>query len=140
MWFNPIMAGVLRSPLHGLLSQSFMLIRVTGRKSGRIISTPVNYVRDGSALIVTSQRQRKWWRNLAGGAPVSVLVAGRELHAHGTVIVDEQAVASCLTALLQKVPNYAKYYRVALDSSGRPMRADCERAALGRVMVRIDLS
>ncbi len=60
MWFNPIMAGVLRSPLHGLLSQSFMLIRVTGRKSGRMISTPVNYVRDGSALWVTSQRQRRW--------------------------------------------------------------------------------
>ena len=139
MWYNAIMAGLLRSPLHRVLSGSFMLVRVTGRKTGRMITTPVNYVRDGQVLWVMSLQRRKWWRNLAGGAPVKVLVAGRELKARGDAIVDEPAVASQLIRFLQKVPQYGKYLQVALDSNGQPAPADCERAAHGRVMVRIAL-
>jgi len=50
MWYNPIMMWVLRSPLHGMLSGSTMIITYTGRKSGQTFSTPVNYVRDGNVL------------------------------------------------------------------------------------------
>lgn len=139
MWYNSMMAWLLRSPLHGILSQSFMLISVTGRKSGRMISTPVNYVRDGKTLWVTSQRDRKWWRNLRGGAPIDVLVAGKEWRAHGEAIADEKAVAENLAAYFRIAPQFAKYFHVALDSTGVPARADCERAAQDRVMVRIDL-
>lgn len=139
MWYNTMMAGILRSPLHGILSKNFMLISVTGNKTGRTITTPVNYVRDGNTLWVTSQRGRKWWRNLKGGAPVSVLVAGRELGGRGEAIVDRQAVATNLVAFLRKVPQYAKYYRVAVGANGQPAQRDCESAAQDRVMVRIDL-
>ncbi len=139
MWYNSIMAWLLRSPLHGMLSQSFMLISVTGRKSGRTISTPVNYVRDGNVLWVTSQRDRKWWRNLKGGGPVSVLLEGRQLSGHGDATVEPQVVASRLATVLHQVPQYAKYYHVGLDSRGQPVRSDCERSAQDRVVVRIDL-
>ena len=36
---NLFVASMLRSPLHGLLSGSVMLITVTGRKSGRRYTT-----------------------------------------------------------------------------------------------------
>jgi len=35
MWYNTLMSWLLRSPFHGLLSKSTLLVTVTGRKSGR---------------------------------------------------------------------------------------------------------
>lgn len=32
---NPLMEALLRSPLHGLVSDSLLLVTFTGRKSGR---------------------------------------------------------------------------------------------------------
>jgi deazaflavin-dependent oxidoreductase (nitroreductase family) len=139
MWYNSLMAWLLRSPMHGTISKAIMLVTVTGRKSGKAYSTPVNYVREGTTLWVTSQRDRTWWRNLKSGAPVRVLVGGRELQARGKAIVDEPAVAENLAAYFGIAPQYAKYYKVELDSMGKPSAADCTRAAKERVMVRIEL-
>jgi hypothetical protein len=58
MWYNSIMAFILRSPLHGLLSGSTMLITYTGRKSGKSITLPTNWVRDENTVFVTSLRAR----------------------------------------------------------------------------------
>jgi hypothetical protein len=56
MWFNPLMAGLLRSPLHALISHNTMLITVRGRKTGRALTTPVNYVRNDDELLTVSFR------------------------------------------------------------------------------------
>ena len=42
--YNPIVAGILRSPLHGVMSKSVMLLTYRGRRSGRIFTTPISYV------------------------------------------------------------------------------------------------
>lgn len=60
MWYNSIMKWILRSPLHGLINKSIMLITYTGRKSGKVYTIPVNYVRHGGLLSVTSYRHRTW--------------------------------------------------------------------------------
>jgi deazaflavin-dependent oxidoreductase (nitroreductase family) len=122
-----------------MLSKEFMLITLTGRKSGKSYTLPVNYLRDGDVLWVTSYRRRTWWRNLQGGAPVAVILAGRELKGRGEALVDERAVAKSLRGYLQKMPRYAKYYGIALDPAGQPVPEDCARAAQERVMIRIDL-
>jgi hypothetical protein len=38
---NPLIAGLLRSPLHPLLSPGLLLLTVTGRHSGRATAIPV---------------------------------------------------------------------------------------------------
>lgn len=76
MWYNSIMAAVLRSPLHGMLSKNMMLITVTGKKTGRQYTTPVSYSQQGEVLWVISNRERTWWRNLSGGAPVRLVFKG----------------------------------------------------------------
>ena len=43
MWFNPIVIGLLRSPLHGVMSASTALFTLRGRQSGRSITLPANY-------------------------------------------------------------------------------------------------
>ena len=139
MWFNPMMVWLLKSPLHGFISKNVMLISVTGRNSGRIISTPTNYLGDGNTLWVISWRDRTWWKNLRGGADVCVLLAGEGVEGCGQVIEEEKAVAESLFAYYRKTPQSAKYVGIALDPDGQPVLADCERAAQKLLMVKIDL-
>lgn len=83
---NPFVSFLLQSPLRGLLGGKFMLITVTGRKTGRTYTTPVNYVREGDTLTVISRQDRTWWRNLSEPAPVLVRLRGNERAGIGQVI------------------------------------------------------
>ncbi len=140
MWFNPLVTWLLRSPLHGLVSENVMLVTVTGRKSGKSISTPTNYQLHGNTLWVISWRDRKWWRNLRGGADIRVLLRGRNVQGRGEVIEEEKAVAQSLSDYYRKAPKIAKYVGISLDSVGQPIPADCDCAAQKMVTVRISLS
>lgn len=73
---NPLVRAILRSPAHGLLSRRVMLITVTGRRSGRSFTFPVQYRREGTRITigVGAPERKRWWRNLRGGAPVTVEV------------------------------------------------------------------
>jgi hypothetical protein len=127
MWFNPIMIWLLKSPLHSFVSKNVMLVTVTGRKSGKQISTPTNYLRDGNSLWVISWRERNWWKNLRSGAKALVLE-------------EVKAVSQNLFEYYKKVPQVAKYVQIGLDPAGLPIPADCERAATKLVVVKIDLN
>jgi hypothetical protein len=50
MWFNPIMTWLLNSRFHKMVSGSTLILTIKGRKSGRMIEVPVNYIRDGRTL------------------------------------------------------------------------------------------
>ena len=101
-----------------------MLVSVAGRKTGRIYTTPVNYIRDGDALTVISRRYRTWWRNLRGGAPVTLRLRGRDLRGTGEVTaVGGEAVAAALTRLRP---------RLSADTASRLARDG--------VMIRITLA
>jgi deazaflavin-dependent oxidoreductase (nitroreductase family) len=139
MWFDPLMKWLLRSPFHGMISKGVMLVSVRGRKSGKTISTPTNYVREGNMLWVISWRDRKWWRNLRGGADVRLRLAGKEVRGCGRVIEEQKAVGQSLIDYYRRVPNNARYVGIGLDPAGLPRSADCERAAQRLVVVRIDL-
>jgi deazaflavin-dependent oxidoreductase (nitroreductase family) len=139
MRYNGLISWLLRSPLHGLVSKSILLIEVKGRKSGQAISVPVNYIRDGNTLWVISLRRRKWWRNLIGGAAVNVRLAGRDSKGRGRAITDAAEVGDGLQSYFRLASRYAKYFGVKLNAAGEPDAQDCARAAQERVLVRIDL-
>ena len=69
---NIFVKPLLRSPLHFLLSGSIMLVTFTGRKSGKVYTTPVQYFRDGDTIIFFTKTVRTWWKNLAGERPVTL--------------------------------------------------------------------
>ena len=56
-----------------MFSKSILLITVTGRKSGKKYTTPVNYLRRGDELTIISLHTRTWWRNLRGGREVTII-------------------------------------------------------------------
>ena len=56
---------LLRSPAHGLFSDSLMVIYFTGRKSGKPFRTPVRYQRDGTKVVCFTHKETKWWPNIS---------------------------------------------------------------------------
>ena len=134
---NVFMGGVLRSPLHALLSRNTLLITFKGRRSGKQYTTPVNYALVGDHIFVTSMKDRTWWRNLRGGAQVALRLQGKRVTGWGEVIEDVDSVGSSLMAYLRASPNFARYFEVEVDSEGHLVEADIARAARLRVMVKI---
>jgi F420H(2)-dependent quinone reductase len=82
---NPLVASLLRSPLHRLASRRLAVITYTGRRSGRRYTIPVGYeMADRRVTITVGSPDRKvWWRNLTGaGAPVELVLRGRRRTGH----------------------------------------------------------
>lgn len=138
---NRFMRWILRSPLHGIISKSFLLISVAGRKSGKQYTVPVNYTRDGQTLTITSYRHRTWWRNVRGGVPVKLWLQGSEVEATADVTEDDATVETDLLELLRSNRRYASAFGVKFDAAGQP--TDPERLtdlAHERVVVRVHLN
>lgn len=139
-WYNAFVSFLLRSPLHWLLSGSVTLISVRGRKTDRMVTTPVNYVSaHGGVLYTVSDRRRMWWRNLEGGAPLTVRLRGQDRRGFGTVLVDPPVVAHELVKLVYRVPRYGAALHIKWTEGGEPNSADVERAAQRHVVVSIRL-
>jgi deazaflavin-dependent oxidoreductase (nitroreductase family) len=116
-----------------------MLITYKGCKSGRAYTTPVNYVRDGETLLVVSPRERIWWKNLRGGAPVTVRLAGRDLRGVGRAFEGDDAMEGRgLLTVLRKSPVLRRYWRVELDADRQPTdRRDLLRVARANALIKI---
>jgi hypothetical protein len=84
--FNVPVAAMANSRLFGrLVGRSVAVITYTGRRSGRTISTPVSYRREGDELQIAANmpEAKNWWRNFTGdGAPLSVHLNGVERAGH----------------------------------------------------------
>jgi len=140
MWYNPIMIWILKSPIHKMMSGTILLLTITGHKSGRAITVPVNYIRDGRTLWVVSDRQRVWWRNLTGGAALTVMLARKTKQARGEVILHDKEIMHALTEYFKLAPHMAKYFKVKIDKDGNPNLSELGAAAHTRVVIKITLS
>ena len=139
MSFNDFVAWVLRSPFYGLMGSGTLLITLTGRKSGKPVTLPVNFQPLDDALWITSLRSRLWWRNLQACPDVSLWLAGRQRAGRGEVVLDRQAVADRLARLFVLDPRLAAGLHVQMPG-GVPDPVDLQRAAEERVLVKIKLN
>ncbi len=137
---NFFVKGILNSPLHPLMRTSTEIIHVTGRRSGRIYSIPVNYERDGREVRITNGRDRTWWKNLRGGSEARLRIMGESYSARAVVVEDGDVVNAYLDALLLRQPNMARFYGVKKEEDGSFRQADLKRAASERVLVKAALS
>lgn len=136
--FNRAMKLVLRSPLHGMVSKSVLLITFTGRKSGKVYTTPVSYSQSGDRVTIFTHAD--WWKNLRSDAPVTLRIRGQDFKGLAEPVAeDKQAVAAGLVSHLRKVPSDARYYGVTFDDHKNPREGEAEKAAQTVVMICIQL-
>lgn len=133
---NPVVRTLLRSPIHGLISNSLMLITFTGRRSGHHFTTPVRYVRVGDSIRCFTSAGNLWWRNVRGGALVSLRIGGKEMPYHAVAIVDDPLrIREALQHYLTLFPGDAVYHGIGLNRNGSLIEADLDRASHEAVVV-----
>jgi len=132
---NDFVALVLQSPLHALVGDT-MLITVFGRKTGKPITTPVNYYRSGGTLWVLSSRSRKWWRNIGAGSRVTLHLKGRDVSGTADLVLEEAAVAAQLAEYVRELPASAGPLGLHF-ANGIPDPADVARLARERLFIKV---
>ncbi len=115
---NPLVAAVLRSPFHWILSFGLMLITITGRRTGRQYTIPVGYQRDGHILtiLVSEAPKKQWWRNFRDPAAVEVRVRGKTHSATAVLIAPTSLEFRTRTEeTLRRLPWMGKVFGVAYE-------------------------
>jgi deazaflavin-dependent oxidoreductase (nitroreductase family) len=143
MWYNGIIKWLIGSPMHFFVSSNMMLITFAGKKSGKSYTTPVNYFvaedENGAYYATTSFAERKWWRNLRGGAAVTVHIKGHDLKAQADVFESQEQVAQGIVEFLRANPKYGKYFAVTVDENGEPDPEQAFDHADGKVLIKTRL-
>ena len=135
---NPIVKGVLRSPIHHFVSHQMMVITFTGRKTGRVYSTPVSYYQEGNHVYCFTHAD--WWKNLDGGSEVKLHIRGREVLGEAMPILDNRERKKVsLGKFLTAVPSDAQFFSVKIDAQGNPDADDLERAVDDATMIEIHI-
>ena len=124
-WKGPI-SWILRSPVHWILSKRLLLIGVRGRRTGRVYSLPVGYVEAEGAIyvMVGDYETKRWWLNLRGGAPVTLLLQGRSVDADAEILDPDRDHKEFDRA----VAAYRARFRAILDAVGSVLMVRCALA------------
>lgn len=134
-YFNPIIRLVLGSRAHRMMSGRLMLLSFTGRRTGRLYTTPVSYVREGTNLLVPGGGA--WWKNLTSGN-ARVRLEGTWHAVTPEVIREPMALSEVLGRMLAINPAIAVFTGIRLGSDGRPLAKSLERERRrGFVVVRL---
>lgn len=138
---NPFVRFMLHSPWHRVMSGSLLLLTYQGRKSGQAYTLPVQYVQVGQTFYIVAGQaeQKRWWRNLAGGAPVRLWVRGQAYQAAAQVITrdaDDADIVDGLIAYFTRFPAAAQERGVTRLPAGGFDRNAVQAAATQMTIIR----
>jgi deazaflavin-dependent oxidoreductase (nitroreductase family) len=132
---NAFIKAIIVSPLYSLMGDGFAVVTVTGRKTGRRISTPVNVsLQDGEYLVI-SYRNRTWWRNLLDGRAGELHHRGKTFPVSARILDQAPGVLPVLKTYFEQYPGRAKFFGIRTDAAGHIPEDDLARAAEERVAV-----
>lgn len=138
---NPLVAALLRSPLHRLASTGLVLLTVTGRRSGRRYSIPVGYQRFGEQLVilVSHANTKQWWRNYLEPGRIELLLRGRETSGEAAVVEPgSQEFRERVEASFRRMPWLGRQFGIRFDK--RTGLDDAQLAELRRSCAVVHVS
>jgi len=139
---NPLVAALLRSPLHRLLSPGLMLVTVTGRRSGRTYTIPVGYLDDNDALVVLVNDApfKQWWRNYLDGGPIGVELRRKRTSGHAQVVSPEsEEFRRRAESSFRRARFIARIFGIDFDPKRGLTAAQLQQLAARAAMVRITI-
>ena len=138
---NPLMVRLLGSRFAGPMGKNLMLLRFTGRTSGRVFTTPVGYVREGDRVVVVTSPTYRWWKNIRDRAAVDVHLDGAWRHGRARVVPPTDPAFDEAVALQVRGrgPGMLRGFGVPVDDAGRITDADRSSLDQKALIVTIDL-
>lgn len=113
-----------------------MLVTFTGRKSQKLFTTPVRYIREGETVRCFTSTEHQWWRNLRGGADVILRIEGQDKPYFATAIENNpEETRRQLQRYLGMFPQDAAYHDIRLKKDKSLVAEDLDRASRNAIMV-----
>lgn len=140
-FLNPVMRGLLRSPLHGITSHNIGIVHFSGRKSGRKLSTPLSYTREGNIVRLLSNHNTRWWLNFRGdGIKVEMEIARKRYPGTAKLLEgDSEALREGVRRFIRALPRDAKVYGLELGANREIVEASLAKIAQELILVEIRL-
>ena len=139
-WINRILCRLLRTPgLQAWLGRSTAIITFTGRRSGRSITIPVTYTRDGDQVYLLTKAVRQWWKNFTHEPAVRLRLAGVEHTGTARAVSDVEDRIPLIRQFLRLRPRDARVYGVKLGADGTLRDEDARRLAPQLIPIEIAL-
>jgi F420H(2)-dependent quinone reductase len=127
---NPLVRGILVSPLHPMLDKALLVLHVVGRQSGRQYRIPVSYVDLGGARLVVTQHS--WRANLRGVSEVRVTLRGRRQSMRIDLQEDPDTVAGVLQGAVHRLGWPAARRQLGLSTPADRIPTEAELADAAR--------
>jgi hypothetical protein len=139
---NPVMRGLLRSPVHRLASGNIAILHFKGRQSGRWLNTPLSYMRDGNTVRLLPSTNTLWWRNLRGSSvDVQMEIQASRFFGSATLYEgDSEAAREGVRKFVAAVPRDAKVYGLKLDSNKQLQEPSLSAKISDLILVEIELT
>ncbi len=98
---NPLVRGLLASPLHRAVDPALLTLHLTGRRTGHRYDIPVGYADVGGRLLVVTQHA--WRANLRGGRDIEITHGGRRYAVHAELAEEAAAVGATLRLVSERI-------------------------------------
>ncbi len=135
---NDLVTFLLRSPLHRLISNQLLLLMYTGRKSGRQVTVPLGYARQGNTIVLLTDHA--WYKSLLANPQVSLRIQGKTYTGSAEVIADDKAVVEQeMIYFVKQRPGGARAYGVKMLPSGEPDLETVKQAVRRFTAIRVPL-
>lgn len=127
---------MLRSPVHRLASKSLMLITFTGRKSGKVYTTPIRYLHVDDKVRCFTSKSTGWWKNLVSNRGVTLFLAGESITYQAEVTIDDKdVIKDALVKFLAIYPQDSVYHDIRVEPDGNLNPADLNNALENTVLM-----
>ncbi|MDA0958461.1 MAG: hypothetical protein O2936_11515 [Proteobacteria bacterium] len=137
-WINPLVIGLLRSRVHGLLSFQLMVLDITGRRTGKQYSLPVSFAADGKELVCLTLASNIWWKNFIDRPKLTIWYRGRQHSAEASVeSQDVERIEKEIKQLIEHNFADAFFAGIRLNLKLEPNPKDLARAATRHVVLRV---
>ena len=113
---NAPMRVILSLPFPTPLSRNLMLLRYTGRRTGKAYRQPLSYARDGAALLTPGGGM--WTLSVGDGKPVRLRLRGKDVPARPELIADPAEVDRLFGVIARGNPQAARFVPIPRDSDG----------------------
>jgi deazaflavin-dependent oxidoreductase (nitroreductase family) len=111
------MRVVLALPFATPLSRRLMLVRLIGRKTGKVYRQPVSYVSQGTTLLTPGGG--RWTLNLDSDQPVQIRLRGHDVLARPELVSDPDEIDRLLAVMTAANPRVGTFVGIPRGPDGR---------------------
>ncbi len=105
------------------LNNSLMVLTLSARKSGKVYSIPITYIRDGDDILAfTLSSGRNWYKNVEAKPDVTLEVQGKKFRAQAQIVdmQDDAAVIAVMEVYQRTMPRrLPRFFGVASNVQGQ---------------------